>query len=186
MHPVVQLAASAGQTWAIPDTYGYVLIVGALLGLELLLIGFLFAGGARGKAFSKEFMEEHFGQDHKSATGTEIEKGGMPDMGSGRYSSKLSYQAWFEFNNGQRAHYNFLEMAPTTFMWLFIAGIYFPIPAAIIGVLVIIFRLLYSIGYTQSGPKGRLVGALGNDFCLLGLLGLSLASGIMFAMGNTP
>jgi hypothetical protein len=31
------------------------------------------------------------------------------DMGSGRFSDKLSYAEWFEFNCAQRGHYNFIE-----------------------------------------------------------------------------
>ena len=107
-------------------------------------------------------------------------------MGSGIYSQKLNYKQWYDFNNAQRAHYNYLEMAPTTLVWLFCAGVYFPIPAAIIGLLVIILRIIYSVGYVKGGPQGRLIGALGNDLALLGLLGLSLASGVMFVLGRVP
>jgi hypothetical protein len=32
-----------------------------------------------------------------------------PDMGNGRYSEKLSYKEWFEFNNAIRVHYNYIE-----------------------------------------------------------------------------
>lgn len=183
MHPLH--AAASSLTWSLPTAYGYVLIIGVVIALEILMIGFIFPGRARGELFTKEFMEEHFGADHKAATGNEIEKGGYPDMGSGRYSAKLSYKQWYDYNNAQRAHYNFVEMAPSTFVMLFIAGIYFPIPAAAIGLALAIFRAIYSAGYAYSGPKGRLIGALGNDLCLLGLLGLSLASGIMFANGSS-
>jgi hypothetical protein len=30
-------------------------------------------------------------------------------MGSGRYAAKLTDEAWEEFNNYQRAHYNYIE-----------------------------------------------------------------------------
>jgi len=105
-------------------------------------------------------------------------------MGSGLYSSKLTYEQWFTFNNQQRAHYNFVEFAPSTFVLLFISGIYFPIPSAIIGLVLAISRVIYSIGYASGGPSGRLIGALGNDFCLLGHLGLSFASAIFFIQGK--
>jgi uncharacterized membrane protein YecN with MAPEG domain len=184
MHPV-HLAATTATLGFLPDTYGYVLIVAALIALELLLIGFIVAGGARGKYFTKEFMERHFGEAHREATGQEIDKGGSPDMGSGFYSQRLSYKEWYEFNNAQRSHYNFLEFAPTTFVWLFVAGVYFPIASAVLGVVVLISRFLYAVGYSKNGPKGRIAGVLGNDLALLGLLGLSLASGIMFVLGRT-
>ena len=105
-------------------------------------------------------------------------------MGCGRYAQKLTYKQWFDFNNAQRAHYNFVEMAPSTFVFLLVSGIYFPIPAAAIGLALAIFRVIYSIGYAKGGPKGRLIGAIGNDLALLGLIGLGFASGAMFANGN--
>jgi hypothetical protein len=48
--------------------------------------------------FSKEWLTT---QGFKDAV-----KGGYPDMGSGRYSAKLSDEEWIKFNNYQRAHYN--------------------------------------------------------------------------------
>jgi len=130
-------------------------------------------------------MNQHFGVEHKQLFGKEIEKGGYPDMGNGRYSQKLSYEQWYKFNNAQRAHYNFIEFAPTTFVFLFIAGLYFPIPAAAIGLGVIIFRFFYAIGYSSGGPSARVFGAVANDFCLLGLFGLSIASGAMLIQGKS-
>ena len=54
------------------SNYGYVLLVGVLLALEIIFIGFLVAGKARGQIFTEEFMKEHFGEQHKEATGEEI------------------------------------------------------------------------------------------------------------------
>jgi glutathione S-transferase len=98
----------------------------------------------------------------------------------------MNYDQWYRFNSAQRAHYNYVEMAPSTLVWLLISGIYFPVAAAVLGLAVIIFRLIYAIGYANGGPKGRLVGALGNDLALLGLIGLSFASSIMFTKGSSP
>ena len=106
MHPI-HLAATGAVALSLPSTYGYVIIIGALIGLEIIFIGFLLPGGAR-KVFTKEFMEQHFGEEHRKATGKDIEKGGAPDMGSGLYSQKLSYKEWYDFNNAQRAHYNYV------------------------------------------------------------------------------
>lgn len=107
-------------------------------------------------------------------------------MGSGLYSTKLTYKQWYDFNNAQRAHYNFVEFAPSTFIWILIAGIYFPIPAAALGFGVFIARLIFSLGYRNSGPSGRLFGAAANDLLLLGEMGLAVASGIMFIRGEQP
>jgi len=106
-------------------------------------------------------------------------------MGSGRYSEKLTYAQWYRFNNAQRAHYNLVESAPSIFAFLFISGLYFPIVSAALGLVTVISRVIYAIGYVSSGPAGRLVGALLVDLALLGFLGLSFASGIMFIQGKT-
>ena len=182
MHELHQVTTTLTVT--LPDTYGYVLIVAVVIALEVLLIGFAFPGKIRGEVFTEEYLKNNFGQQHKEATGQEIAKGGYPDSGCGIYSQKLSYKQWFDFNNAQRAHYNFLEMLSSTLVFLLIGGIYFPIPSAVIGLVTAISRVIYSIGYVNSGPKGRLVGALLNDLCLLGLLGLSLASAVMFTQGK--
>lgn len=68
---------------ALTPQYGYVLLAAVAISLELLVIGFVFPGAARSKIFSKAFLEEHFGKD--------VPQGGYPDMGSGRFSEKLSY-----------------------------------------------------------------------------------------------
>jgi hypothetical protein len=70
-------------------------------------------------------------------------------------------------------------------VFLFIAGLYFPVVSAALGLGVIIFRIIYSVGYVNGGPAGRSIGAGGNDICLLGLFGLSLASGVLFLQGKT-
>jgi len=105
-------------------------------------------------------------------------------MGNGRYSAKLSYEQWFNFNNQQRAHYNFVEFAPSTFILLFVSGVYFPVPSAALGLGLAIFRFIYAAGYASGGPSSRLIGVLGGDLCLLGHLGLSFASAIMFIQGK--
>jgi glutathione S-transferase len=105
-------------------------------------------------------------------------------MGSGRYSSKLSYKEWYEFNSAQRAHYNFIEWIASTLILILVAGIYFPIPAAALGLTIFIGRIIYSVGYVYNGPKGRSVGALINDFAILGAFVLSVISSIYFIMGK--
>jgi glutathione S-transferase len=105
-------------------------------------------------------------------------------MGGGLYAHKLSYKQWYEFNSAQRAHYNFLEWIATTLILILVAGIYFPIPSASLGLAVFIGRLLYSIGYVMGGPNGRFVGVLINDLSILALFVLSFISSIYFITGN--
>ena len=65
-----------------------------------LLSGFLIGGGGRKKIFNAEVMS-HFEDVHEAALGkgTKPPVGeGYPDTGNGRYSSKLPYSDWFEFN----------------------------------------------------------------------------------------
>lgn len=52
--------------------------------------------------------------------------------------------------------------------------------SAALGALLVVFRWAYANGYAKGGPKGRLIGAIGNDLVLLGLLGLSITSGVFF------
>lgn len=129
-------------------------------------------------------MKINFGTEHKNSTGLDIEKGGYPDMGNGRYSSRLSYEQWYRFNNAQRVHYNFLEFAVPHIVTHFVAGIYFPVVASALGVVLIIARFLYSVGYVTGGPKGRVIGAITGDLVFLAHFGLALASGILFVTGR--
>jgi hypothetical protein len=77
-------------------------------------------------------------------------------------------------------------MAPSTFLCLVLAGLYYPIAAAWLGLGVAVFRIFYSIGYTKKGPKGRAVGAVGNDFCMFGLIVLTLMTGWKIVSGQAP
>jgi glutathione S-transferase len=66
-----------------------------------------------------------------------------------------------------------------------VAGLYFPIPAAAIGLAIIIGRFLYAAGYASQGASGRGIGVLINDLGLLGLFGLSIASGVFLIQGRS-
>jgi glutathione S-transferase len=140
--------------------------------------------GARKKVFTEEFLKENFGKEHMEAFNEEIKGEGYPDMGGGKYSQKLSYKQWYEFNSAQRAHYNFLEWIASTLAILLIAGIYFPIPSAALGLAIFLGRLIYAIGYMTGGPQGRLIGVLINDFAFLGAFVLSFISSVFFIVGK--
>jgi uncharacterized membrane protein YecN with MAPEG domain len=116
--------------------------------------------------------------------GGDIQKGGYPDMGSGRYSAELSYGDWFRFNNAQRVHYNFVEGISTAITLLIIGGFYYPIPAAAFGLAMIIGRIIYSVGYTASGPSGRIIGVLLIDIALIALFVLSWITCIKMIKGD--
>ena len=42
-----------------------------------------------------------------------------------------------------------------------------PAPAGVIGLCAIMARVLYGLGYCNGGPKGRVIGAILWDICLL-------------------
>lgn len=59
-------------------------------------------------------------------------------------------------SSAQRAHANFIENQPSALGALFIAGLHFPVAAAVLGASWSFGRTLYLYGYTSgSGPKGR-------------------------------
>ncbi len=140
---------------------------------------------ARRKAFPEEWMKTNFGQEHKEAFNEELKADGYPDTGSGRYSQKLTYKQWYEFSSAQRAHYNFLEWIASTLALLLIAGVYFPIPSAALGLAIFLGRLIYAIGYVMGGPQGRLIGVLINDLAFLGTFVLAFISSIYFILGES-
>ncbi len=59
-------------TLNLPNLYGYVLLCAAIMGFEVIFIGFLIAGRARSKTFTEEYMKANFGTEHQRVTGHEI------------------------------------------------------------------------------------------------------------------
>ena len=143
----------------VPDDYGFVLL--AIFGMTVVyfLIGMIFVNVARKKTFTQEFMEKNFADEHKKAFGAAAPKGGYPDMGYGRYSQRLSYEDWYNFNNAQRVHYNYFEMLPMVVITGLISGLFYPIYAAIAIGAWTVGRIIYSIGYFVGGPNRRVPGA---------------------------
>ena len=69
-------------------------------------------------------------------------------------------------------------------MLLLIAGLYFPIPAAAMGLGITVSRFVYAWGYTYAGPGGRAAGVLVNDLLVLGLFVLSIITSVYFIQGK--
>ncbi len=65
-----------------------------------------------------------------------------------------------EFNCAQRVHQNTLEQLPFFLINLALGGIRHPIPAAVFGLLFLIGRIIFSIGYWTGKPKRRVPGAI--------------------------
>lgn len=84
------------------NDYKWPCLVASLMVFECFMIGGMLVGRARNKAFPKGWMEQNFQEEHakfftEEATKT-VNKNAYPDVGSGRYSEKLSYKDWYEFN----------------------------------------------------------------------------------------
>ena len=128
----------------------------------------------RAKIFNTDFMAT-FDEQHETEVGGKAPRGGYPDTGNGKYSVKLSYAEWFEFNNAQRVQYNFLEQIVPIFIWVFVSALYQPLVAAIFGLTYFVGRFFYSIGYLKS-PAQRVFGAIICDLAYLGAFVLSIVA----------
>ncbi|KAL7746227.1 Microsomal glutathione S-transferase 3 [Sorochytrium milnesiophthora] len=132
-----------------PD-YGYVILVAT--GMALHCVGQGFPVGKLRKEFKLDY----------------------PDMGSGRYAAKLTDQQWLQFNNAQRAHYNYVEGFGPAVALLLLGGLFFPKENAAIGAVYIVGRQLYASGYRAKGSSGRMLGVAMLDLALLSMAGTSV------------
>jgi len=151
---------------SIPNGYGWCLMNAALMALQVVLVGARI-GGVRRQLFSKEFFEQNFPgiKPHP--------KGGYPDTGNGRWSSKLSDDDWIKFNNYQRAHLNYVEGIASIIVVQLIAGLFYPKVSTYLGWAYLVGRELYSWGYRKHGAQRRLIGSFFN-IAFLALLALSI------------
>lgn len=100
-----------------------------------------------------------------------------------RKKSGLAYPKMYEdteqsvFNCYQRAHQNTLESFPAFLALLVLAGLAYPITASAFGLLWVVGRVVYSIGYYTGDPNKRHSGAFHN-FGLWGLLITSITFGV--------
>lgn len=149
--------------------FGYAVIAAALEALEVILIGFMVSGRARGKVFQDDILAAKFGDEHRAATGQNMNKGGYPDMGTGRYSDTLSYSDWLYFNKAQRIHYNLVEQVGSMITFTLLAGIYYPKWAFGNGLGWIVARVLYCGYLNDKGAEDpfRRIGAIMGDITLL-------------------
>ncbi|CAN8095713.1 unnamed protein product [Discula destructiva] len=93
--------------------------------------------------------------------------------------------AAYRLNCAQRAHANYVENLTPFIVNLLIAGLRFPVPAAIAGAGWLVSRVVYVKGYTSSvGPKGRTAGSIGQYLSLLPILGMAGYTAVQMALGN--
>jgi len=160
--------------------YGYVVLVSGLIAFQCIVTGFVVVGKARSQAFTKEFLDQNFGDEHFAATQEPMPRGGYPDMGNGRYAAKLPYNDWLNFNKAQRVHYNLVEQVASMLLFVVFGGLQYPYPATGFGALFFVARILYTNYMAPSGASNKLrsMGALLGDIAILGGFGLTMASGI--------
>jgi glutathione S-transferase len=88
----------------------------------------------------------------------------------------------FTFNCAQRAHANFTENLTPFLAALLIAGLKYPVFAGTLGGAWSAARLLFAIGYTSNGPKGRIVGSVTGTLINFALVGTSLYTALGYAL----
>ncbi|XP_066276298.1 glutathione S-transferase 3, mitochondrial-like isoform X2 [Branchiostoma lanceolatum] len=66
------------------------------------------------------------------------------------------------FNCYQRAHQNMLEQLPLFLVFLLVAGVQFPVPSAICGLVWNAGRIVYAHGYYTGDPAKRIWGGFSN------------------------
>lgn len=126
----------------------------------------------RSKFFTDEFMKQ-FEKEHEEAfPGTKPTSGGYPDAGEGRYSDKLPYKQWVEFNNAIRTHANFVEILPVAVAAFLTVGLILPKITMYTSFFYIAMRIIYWQMYTRCGSDKRHLGAtLGSLALYLLILG---------------
>ena len=97
------------------------------------------------------------------------------------YAKKLPYAQWFDFNQRQRVHYNAFEAVVFVTGLTLVAGLWLPKYTLVVGSIIYIGRLVYSIGYMKD-PKMRAMGAPLMVPGYLLLIGGALYSSLKLAM----
>jgi len=161
----------------LPAGYGLLLLEALVICLQCVLEG-IPIGRLRKKYFTPAYLSKHW-------PGLKGVKSGYPDMGQGRFSDKLTDEEWLAFNCAQRVHQNYLEQLTAILAALLISGLSFPRLAFVAGILYVVGRALYGIGYRANGPTGRRQGALVLDIALVLLLFSAIASSVQLAGGIT-
>ena len=165
----------------LPAEYPLVLLACVILCIECFFMGMIFVAPARFGLFNKEFMSQ-FKEEHEAAfPGTEPANGGFPDCGDGRYSAKLPYKDWINFNNAMRVHQNFIEMLPVILTILCIGGLFLPKITMWVGFINAGARIIYAIMYVKKGSNARVIGAVGGSLPLYLLAIATLVFAIMEA-----
>jgi len=168
----------------LPKEFPMVLLAGAILCLECFVIGVAVVVPTRLRIFTKEYMSQFTEEHKKYFPDGEPSAGGWPDAGDGRYSDKLPYKEWVEFNNAMRVHQNFVEMLPLILTFLVLGGLVLPKAAMYIGFINAAARIVYTVTYVAYGANSRIVGAVAGSLPLYGLGIATLVQLLRFGFAN--
>jgi glutathione S-transferase len=99
-----------------------------------------------------------------------------------------SHKRYFRyiFNSAQRAHLNFVENIASILFAVTFGGLYYPLVEIGFGLAIAVGRLIYALGYSTKGPKGRSIGAALSAIGLLGSISLCITTGIKIIQGYSP
>jgi hypothetical protein len=107
--------------------YSLVVLGNLLIAIQFLVFMYIYVIMTRIKIFKGKFFKENgFVEQHLSAFKENPAKLGYPDTGNGRYSMKLSYKEWYQFNCAQRCHMNYIEGFALIVIATLISGIVYP------------------------------------------------------------
>ena len=162
-----------------PSEYPFILMGICANYFLFQLLNPLLGRAARVEAFPKEFMDQFQEEHEKAFPGSKVDEIGLPDQGTGWYSSKLSLAAWVKFNSTQRVLLNYVEHMPLLTVTPILSGFYFPLPA-LVGIWgYFLGRIIYVVGYRKS-PNMRKPGVMLFLLCTMMMMFLGIASCAMF------
>ena len=163
----------------VPKEFPLVLLACALICAECVVIGVISAIGARSTHFTEQFMQQFQAEHQKAFPETKAATLGHPDAGDGRYSEKLPYKSWVEFNNSMSVHQNFVEYLPVILALILIGGLIYPKCAVAVGFNFALCRGIYTVMYMKLGSDARYIGAIGGTGPVFAL-GLSSFVSLVF------
>eukprot|EP00008_Paramoeba_atlantica_P004074 CAMPEP_0201475150 /NCGR_PEP_ID=MMETSP0151_2-20130828/600_1 /ASSEMBLY_ACC=CAM_ASM_000257 /TAXON_ID=200890 /ORGANISM="Paramoeba atlantica, Strain 621/1 / CCAP 1560/9" /LENGTH=178 /DNA_ID=CAMNT_0047855165 /DNA_START=90 /DNA_END=626 /DNA_ORIENTATION=+ len=164
---------------SITPEHGYVALGLVAIPFHCLIQGFAVAG-VRYRVFSQEYIDQNLKDENEAlvaANKEPIKVGCHPDNGLGRLSANLPIADWFDLQNAQRAHLNYLETLPLTEAALAVSGYFYPKAAAILAGIHLIGRQVFCSGF-RSRPSGRVYGFLILSLSNLAMVGLGAAGAI--------
>ena len=148
-----------------PTDYRETIRAAVIVSIVYQATGFLVTS-ARKKYFNAEFMERHFGEQHRKYFGENPPVGGYPDPGDGKYADQLSFEGWHSLNSAVRAFNNFTEWIVSSVVSILLFGLFEPKWASYLGYIIAIGRALYAAGYLLS-PGKRMIGAVISEVAVL-------------------